>query len=223
MARTKIVHYIEYKDKGADLKIPLKLATETSSGGRAPSFSYLIHLDDPVHVRLEGKDPEVLTKQLFELLNAHFEISWKPFLYVRVYTGEPNENYCGSESDGRELKLSVNHLLVGAKPDGTVVHDFYHGISQVYTGGSHRPRYNNYSKGLPETTRMKNKWRGSGDDGQECVAMIEDTPENRAALKAIQKAMKELATKLSDLLAPDAIQATLINMPAVLNIGMSKS
>lgn len=223
MARTKIIHHIEYKDKGADLKIPLKLATETSHDSRAPNFTYQIHLDEPIYVRLDGKDPEALTKRLYELLNAHYDINWKPYLYVRVYTGSTDEHYCGSESDGRELKLSVNHLLVGTKPDGTQVHDFYHGIDQVYAGGGHKPRFDRYSQGLPETTKMEDKWRGSGYDGRACVAMVEDTPENRAAIKAIQTAMAELAAKLGALLAPEAIQTTLTNMPTRFNIGMTQS
>ncbi|MFA6132512.1 MAG: hypothetical protein WC869_00695 [Phycisphaerae bacterium] len=219
MARAKTVHTIEYCDKGNDLKIPLKLVSDSDHRGAAPDFEYQINLDEPIHCRLRGKDPEVITKQLFELLNKHFEISWAPFLYVRVTFGETNCNYSGSNTRGREMHVLIDYVLIGSKPDGTFVHDFYDADREVYTGGPHKPRYNHYAQGKPEVTSAPKK-RWSSREDIETKSLIEDTPANRAALNAILAAMEKLTYQLSDLLSKDKIQATLANMPATVNIGM---
>jgi hypothetical protein len=218
MARAKTVHTIEYKNKGANLKIPLKLVIDPHYKG-SPSLEYQINLDEPIYCRLSGKDPEVLTKQLFEMLDKHLEIRWKPYLYVRVSFGETNCNFSGSDTTGRELHLMYDTVLIGEKPDGTFVHDFYDGSREPFKpGDSHKPRYGNYQQDKPEVTELKKRWRGHDRDDAEAKSLIEDTPENRAALARIHESMEVLAGKLGELLAPEVIQATLSSLPLTMGI-----
>jgi hypothetical protein len=220
MARTKTIHVIEYTDKGADLKIPLKLATEPGyRGAHAPEFEYQINLDQPIHVRLVGKDPEVLTKALFAALDKHFEISWEPYLYVRVTFGKTNCNYSGSNTEGREMTVLMDYVLVGTRPDGSKVHDFYDAVHNPFDGKAHKPRYDRYGSGLPETSPMEKRW--SSREDVESKALIPDTPANRASLDSIHTGMEKLARQLGDLLSPKKITTTIANMPTCLGIGFS--
>ena len=224
MGRAKTVHTIEYRGKGASLDIPLKLVSEKSSrDGKPPSFTYRIEIFDPIDFQQEGPDPKELTDQLFARLDQHFELSWSPFLYVRTNIGSVNANYCGSNTTGRQMSILVDYVLIGTKPDGSKVHAFYDGEDQRHNCGPFRPRFNSYGKGMPETHAGKKRWDVEDRDDRASVALVADTDENRAALKAIQDAMVTLAEKLGDILSPDQIQAALSEMPAGLLIGMGDS
>jgi len=180
-----------------------------------PVFS--IHCSDPP-LDLEDGDIKRLSQRLKADLEAFHQIKWEPKLLVSfsAVTDERTVDHQQTVLKSTGFKLMVTEWEEGTRSsDGAVLYrQLDPKITKVrladddpppeYTFTGSSMSYKKLRKGtLVDSNRNAFPYRDA------IVGAVEDTPENRAALDAIQDRITQLGETLSAFLAEDQLQQTL--------------
>jgi hypothetical protein len=204
---------------------------EDANGGY-PTGTRVFHaLCAEADVHLVSRDIARLETVAWERVKANIAVEWKPVLLVTVNGDRPfirtrrmradydptTQLFPSDDSPSTDVKLSVE---VEAYQLATINGVKHH----RRTPAPARPGYRT------ETTRVHAGWPLVGDftvpgndglydsvDGPSrrshsptTVSMVDDTPENRAALLAVRHALERVAKMLDGLLHPENVRATLL-------------
>lgn len=169
--------------------------------GGAPTF-YIKHDDPPID--LEDGDLTRLAKRLDEELESFFHIEWKPKLVVACYM-EGEDDLCPEKEKKRRMSRTKIVVIVDKwdegvrscngqklyRAEGDQIYPHTDKVHAFYHKKDIRSHY---------TTRF---------DPPTTIAVIDDTPENRAALDTIRKKLVELGEGLGGFLAQEKIESAL--------------
>lgn len=210
-ARIKEISTFRYQKNGLNLTISLKIQRNSNPYGQSVSFNYLVHIKEPVEVKVEGTDPNDVMKRATAELDRLTSVTWERFLYVEV--SAPTVANDGRGREGivfRALKLSFTPVCVGTNSSGEKFHVFQ-AQNEAEVPDQHKVRW--AERGLPDVGVEKGSpW----DGGHDCGALLPDTPENRAKLNALIARLGSLAEQVLNALQPKNIERQLATMPALL-------
>lgn len=181
---------------GRVAEVTVYLVASTHSGQ-----SFRAECDE--HDLLEtGTDIAELRKKVETVLTERLAVPWVPKIHVELTAPATHEDW-PQRGGGWKLRARLE-LHAEAYEVSTV-----NGKEQHRSGGS-VSRYE-LRVGREEGSRST---YGGDPHGATTCALIDDTPENRAALLRIEQGMVHLAEGLSKFLEPAAIQATLARLLA---------
>ncbi len=152
---------------------------------------FLVDIDTPFTINLTNKDINALEKAVQEQLKEAYATKWDAMLHVEVKVAS-NGNY-----SGRSLSIEYEPFEITTRKDGKKMH--------------RRPNQRSPWDGWPAEGVTKNN-----DDLVESQSLIEDTPENRAAIERIFDAMEKLGERVGNMMSPKHIMTTLLQTCSVL-------
>lgn len=193
----RVISKIEYNRDGHKVTVDLRLI---ELGGK---FSYSVHHDEP-RIQFKHDDANAVKAHVMTELERLLTIQWKDVICIAV-EAQTNNGHMREKTKRphiqsvRELKLDVETLQVGTTNTGKLVHREtpFRGMD----GQMWNPRI---SEGLPHILTP-----ARSSDVTNSQAMIDDTPENRAKVKAVQTGIDLLSKQLAELLGQEKIVTTL--------------
>lgn len=167
----------------------LKIRLVDNGRSYSKRFTYCVTHDVPP-VEVHHDEANQCLKEAEAELRAALAVDWKPAIVIDADTGD-NCRYVGTGGTLFQGRMSLRYSLVDVakRPDGSDVWRERLDSGIVY--GSSRKSHHEHD-GTP-----------SG------VAVIPDTPENRAKLKVISDGLEKLGANLTLLLSQDRITKTL--------------
>lgn len=149
-----------------------------------------------LEISIRNADLDALRKEAQELVNARAKVTWHNKLWVQLTAVLDSLNPDEHEEMKTEISITVAAVQI------------------CECNGQKRQRRHNLnsgrgSDGWPETGKQTDHWNRSYMNQ---MALIDDTPANRAALDELQMGFRVLADRLSKLLDVDMIQKTLNNI-----------
>ena len=192
----RVISKIEYHRDGHKVTVDLRL---TEQGGK---FIYIIDHDEP-RIQFRHEDANTVKSYVMTELERLLTIQWKDVICIQV-EANTQAGFIREKAKRphltatRELKLDVETCQVGTTNTGKLVHRETPWLG--LDGQMWNPRI---SEGLPHILHPN---RNTDVTSQ---AMIDDTPENRAKVKAVQQGIDLLSKQLADLLGQEKIVTTL--------------
>lgn len=189
-------------------------------------------LNEEADAHLVARDIGLLEKEAKKLIETRIRVEWRPMLLVEV-TGDRAESkderraaQLFASSQERRGGMSV-HISIEALDIAEINGKKYHREQVPNDGYVRRPTQ--VRDGWPTTGDMTKRGKdGYYDYGTHrggvprTVTMIDDTPENRAALVAVRQSFERATSTLDALLHPDRAQDTLTraltSAPALLSL-----
>jgi hypothetical protein len=189
----KIIKEVTYRSvSGGEIKVPLRMVERNRRLTTKPGeMKFIVDMDEPIRICVENSDSNIVLQTAFKMLEDHFEIKWDDFIKVEVRSnGDSIYSYGDDEEDEKchHLEISYKFVQIGKNAKN----EFFHRDLKSARTNIGDPR--------------------EGDDAREnyrTESYIPDTPENRAAIKSIIKAMKALGARIQKLMSQDMIQKTL--------------
>ena len=175
--------------KVKDIKVPVKLYLYKKFKSDTPPLSvsevwFGVECATP-EIDLQGSDIEALRAAMWEHLDKHYEVRWETYYLVEIRQNGP---YSGM---GTGLTFGYDTVSKGTAFDGTLLLKQYQ-----------------YSRGF-----VISPWPGEFRDRQGTViACIPSNDLTRSALEAFSKRIDLLREKLVDLVRPEEIEQTLLNL-----------
>jgi len=190
----KVVSKIEYNKNGHRVVVDLRLIE------RGGVFTYIVDHNDP-EIKDRDNDPNALRDRVLSRLDVVLSIEWADKICIKV-VGQiiDSEPRGGAIAHDTELKVCVEVWQVGTTTTGKLVHRQKPWLSR----GEMWPC--RIEAGLPYIVSERHHCNIASS------SMIDDTPDNRAKVRVVQKAFEQLSTNLRALLGQDSIQATLANV-----------
>lgn len=203
---------------------PIDLVAGESSEDRYPVGAPCFHaLCEEADVHLVSLDLAKLEKAVRALVEQRIQVAWRPMLVVTVDGDRAPLFVSAARRRHREDAPGPRTLLEGdeavtdfkmeIKVEAVSISEIlgkkYHRTTQPNDGYVRRPT--RVIEGWPEVgdftkpdDRHDSRWHHA-----KTIAMVDDTPENRAALLAIRMAFERATSALDRLLHPDNVAATL--------------
>lgn len=180
----KVIQVEKITIAGRRMEVPLRLVgSRDHHSQRIQDFHYEVHIDDP-KVHVTHADPKECLNLAVAALEKLMTIVWEPLIAVRFEEGDE----C-----------------------------IYHGVGEVIGTGQLSIRVALVSRGTQKDGHVQ--FRGTKDEHwsrnvcvDELTTLIPDTPDNRSRVDAIVQGLNLLGQRLRDLLAPDRIAKTLLNL-----------
>jgi len=180
-------------------------------------------------ISVDDTDINELKKKVWKELDTKLSIQWTDWLYVQVngYVGniikkpEPDDDPITDLQDliGKDAKcditLEYERLQLGQIGEQKMQRDF----NNYHNGHTY---YAQACEGWPSVGKPvqdEYKWSHRSKDYFEMRALVPDTPENRTALDAISEGFGSLLKKLTDLLSPEKVNATLAEVKSIKFLG----
>lgn len=153
-------------------------------------------------ISLESDNIDELKKQAYLHLNGQLKIEWQEFYYLS-FSGELSESEARrhngrdrkdqeddelANSDQLDMQFEYRKILIGTKPNGTKCHKTVGDFSIA-------------KEGEPETG-IEHSWRAEWKQR----ALLPVTPANTKAVQAMLQSLKEITSRVHQLLDPDKIQ-----------------
>ncbi len=193
-------------DNGSEIRTSVQVWYGHSPQHGHRSFFFDLDLGDRSLKRFSHTDVKLLREKAETALKSKIAIEWQPKLLVHVRCRGDNRGSKDTDiklhSWGMDFKLSVETLDIGEYQGKKYQRD-----GRVQEGWPHVGKPNTFSE-------------------YDMVAMIDDTPENRAALNSIIDNWHESRHRLLDLFNPHTIQNTITaakaGLPLMLGDGKEK-
>ncbi len=179
----KVVDTWTYSNNGQHLKVPVRVVAKNDG------LWYVVDIDEPI-IYQKHRDAAELKTIVWKELDRVLTISWREVYVITVETTN-GAVYGHQYGDEHEVKFEYEHCEVGTCQNGEFVH-------------RHPP-----NKSFPNHPR--DVTRGLPGRGDKC-SMVDATPANKAKIKAVVAAMKQLGKMMKDLMSPEKAQATLDNV-----------
>lgn len=154
---------------------------------------YLAYRPANPRIYMSGTEAEELRKKLFARLDRLYSIDFEKKLVVSCELS--TNSYVGGERRA-SVELSWREVQIATRPDGSRV-----------------SRYNENDRthdGWPEVSNWKQDRR---DDDGVCLALIDDTPENREALAELIAFWMDVGRHIGGQVAPSQVLQNLKTMP----------
>lgn len=176
---------------------------------------FRVKMEDP-EIQEEDINIDALQKRVMAIIKDKLTIEWKSMLHVTVSGDrkklqEPKTKDPNATVDTASVNLHIKWERVQiSEYKGKKYYRTFHSADRHYNMTTHTHegpyvvKWSGPIDGWPETG-SKAKERGRWQTEKEMSALIEDTPENRAALEVIAAKTEELHERMMQLLSPKSI------------------
>lgn len=205
----KIIKQLDYYPEGHDpIKVPLRLVDNVRS------MKFLIDIDEPIPVCVENKDPDVVRKDAFKILDEHFAIKWEDYIRVDVEAGNRPFGDNRQNETCQKIGLTYEFIQIGTKKDGSKCWRNQRNNSLAWARYIHP---GDPMEKLQEKDTDRHHYNtGFNKEDTTSMAYIKRTDANIAALQSIISAMRALGERMMRFMDHDTIMKTLANTSALL-------
>lgn len=211
MNKGKKIETWKFEKNRSEILVPVHLITPESHEKRKRLYFRCDLEEFDIHETSENLT--TLKTKVFGALDRKTDLDWKPYLQLTVdgesemFSEKPKTR---NASISVSLAVSVQPILLTKTKTGEKLHkDHPEGVPGRSQYQQSRSEY--VQSGWPETKKRHLVYGRTPT----VVALVPDTPENRAALNLLSTDVGKLLERLLELFAPNAAEKTLANAVGV--------